>query len=57
MHGNIATGGGDPANADQAPLLWRWYRMPLPSDPWPKVARSRDTVTARPGFARIGLLG
>jgi glutathione S-transferase len=36
-----------------APVLWRWYRMPLSFDPWPKVARVRDTVTARPAFAAM----
>jgi len=36
-----------------APVLWRWYRMPLPFDPWPKVALLRDTVTARPAFAAM----
>lgn len=34
-----------------APVLWRWYRLPLSFEPWPKLARLRDTVTARPGFA------
>ena len=37
-----------------APVLWRWYRMPLDFDPWPKVALLRDTVTARPAFAAMG---
>ena len=37
-----------------APVLWRWYRMPLAFDPWPKVALLRDTVTARPAFAQMG---
>jgi glutathione S-transferase len=36
-----------------APVLWRWYRMPLSFDPWPKVALLRDTVTARPAFAAM----
>ena len=36
-----------------APVLWRWYRMPLAFDPWPKVALLRDTVTARPAFAAM----
>jgi glutathione S-transferase len=39
-----------------APVLWRWYRLPLAFDGWPKVARLRDTVTARPAFASIGLV-
>ncbi|MGN6378862.1 MAG: glutathione S-transferase family protein [Gaiellales bacterium] len=34
-----------------APVLWRWYRLPLDFGPWPKVALLRDTVTARPAFA------
>ncbi len=37
-----------------APVLWRWYRMPLDFAPWPKVALLRDTVTARPAFAAMG---
>jgi glutathione S-transferase len=37
-----------------APVLWRWYRMPLAFDPWPKVARLRDTITARPAFTEMG---
>jgi glutathione S-transferase len=37
-----------------APVLWRWYRMPLAFDPWPKVALLRDTVTARPAFTEMG---
>lgn len=37
-----------------APVLWRWYRLPLSFDPWPKVARLRDTVTAHPSFAAMG---
>jgi glutathione S-transferase len=36
-----------------APVLWRWYRMPLSFDPWPKVSLLRDTVTARPAFAAM----
>ncbi|HYX84355.1 MAG TPA: glutathione S-transferase family protein [Gaiellales bacterium] len=36
-----------------APVLWRWYRLPLALDPWPKVALLRDTVTARPAFAAM----
>ena len=34
-----------------APVLWRWYRLPFSFAPWPKLARLRDTVTARPAFA------
>jgi glutathione S-transferase len=37
-----------------APVLWRWYRLPLSFDPWPKVALLRDTVTAFPAFAAMG---
>jgi glutathione S-transferase len=36
-----------------APVLWRWYRLPLSFDPWPKVTLLRDTVTARPAFAEL----
>jgi glutathione S-transferase len=36
-----------------APVLWRWYRLPLSFDPWPKVALLRDTVTGRPAFAAM----
>jgi glutathione S-transferase len=37
-----------------APVLWRWYRLPLSFDPWPKVALLRDTVTAHSAFAAMG---
>ena len=37
-----------------APVLWRWLRLPLSFDAWPKVALLRDTVTARPAFTRMG---
>jgi glutathione S-transferase len=37
-----------------APVLWRWYRLPLSFDPWPKVTLLRDTVTSRPAFAAMG---
>src|SRR5689334_3720672 len=37
-----------------APVLWRWYRLPLDFAPWPKVALLRDTVTTRPAFAAMG---
>jgi glutathione S-transferase len=36
-----------------APVLWRWYRLPLEFDAWPKVALLRDTVTARPSFSAM----
>jgi len=36
-----------------APVLWRWYRLPLAFDPWPKVSLLRDTVTARPAFSAM----
>jgi glutathione S-transferase len=39
-----------------APVLWRWYRLPLAFDAWPKVALLRDTVTARPAFLAMGPL-
>jgi glutathione S-transferase len=39
-----------------APVLRRWYRLPLSFDPWPKVARLRETVTARTAFGEIGLV-
>ena len=37
-----------------APVLWRWYRLPLDFDPWPKVGRLRDAVTGRPAFQAAG---
>jgi glutathione S-transferase len=48
------TGSFSIADCAVAPVLWRWYRMPLPFDRWPKVALLRDTVTARPAFAEMG---
>lgn len=44
------------ADCAMTPVLWRWYRLPLSFDPWPKVKRLRDTVTARPAFQGIGLV-
>jgi glutathione S-transferase len=37
-----------------APALWRWYRLPLSLDAWPKVALLRETVTQRPAFEAAG---
>ena len=37
-----------------APVLWRWYRLPLSFESWPRLSRLRDTLTARPGFAAAG---
>jgi glutathione S-transferase len=42
------------ADCAYAPVLWRWYRLPLPFDSWPKVALLRDTVTAHPAFEAMG---
>jgi glutathione S-transferase len=39
-----------------APVLWRSYRLPLSFEAWPRVARLRDSVTARPAFTAIGLV-
>jgi len=50
------TGSFSIADCAFAPVLWRWYRMPLAFDPWPKVALLRDTVTRRPAFAAMGLV-
>ena len=36
-----------------APVLWRWYRLPLSFEEWPKVSLLRDTVTARPAFSAM----
>jgi glutathione S-transferase len=48
------TGSFSIADCAFAPVLWRWYRMPLAFDEWPHVALLRDTVTARPAFAAMG---
>jgi glutathione S-transferase len=48
------TGSFSIADCAFAPVLWRWYRMPLSFDRWPHVALLRDTVTARPAFAALG---
>jgi glutathione S-transferase len=37
-----------------APVLWRWYRLPLSFDLWPKVAFLRDSLAAHPAFAAMG---
>jgi glutathione S-transferase len=44
------------ADCAVAPVLWRWYRLPLAFDAWPKVARLRGEVTARPAFLAMGPL-
>jgi glutathione S-transferase len=44
------------ADCAVAPVLWRWYRLPLDFAPWPKVERLRDTVTARRAFLAMGPL-
>ena len=36
-----------------APVLWRWYRLPVSFEAWPKVALLRETVTARPAFSAM----
>jgi glutathione S-transferase len=33
-----------------APVLWRWHRLPLSLDPWPKAARLRDALTVHPSL-------
>ena len=48
------TGSFSIADCAFAPVLWRWYRMPLSFDPWPKVSLLRDTVTRRPAFEAMG---
>jgi glutathione S-transferase len=40
-----------------APGLWRWYRLPLGFDGWPKVSVLRETVASRPAVQDIGLVG
>jgi glutathione S-transferase len=37
-----------------APVLWRWYRLPLSFDLWPKVAHLRDSLAGHPAFAAMG---
>lgn len=51
------TGSFTIADCAMAPVLWRWYRLPVDFAAWPKVARLRDTVTARSSFHAIGLVG
>jgi glutathione S-transferase len=42
------------ADCAVAPVLWRSQRLPIDFGPWPKLARLRETVAARPGFAAAG---
>jgi glutathione S-transferase len=35
------------ADCTYAPVLWRWQRLPLSLEPWPKVARLREVLNAR----------
>ena len=39
-----------------APVLWRWQRMPMSLDPWPKVARLRTALSARPSVNAAGFV-
>lgn len=39
------------------PVLWRTLRLPLDFDRWPKLARLRDAITARPSFQAAGPAG
>lgn len=39
-----------------APVLWRWHRMPLSLDAWPKVARLQAAVSARPSLNAAGFV-
>jgi glutathione S-transferase len=41
------TGGFTIADCAVAPVLWRWRRLPLTLEPWPKVARLRAALGAR----------
>jgi glutathione S-transferase len=38
------------ADCAVAPVLWRWQRLPVSLDPWPKVARLREALNARPSL-------
>ena len=40
-----------------APVLWRWYRLPLDFSPGRRWRCLRDTVTARPGLRGDGPAG
>jgi glutathione S-transferase len=39
-----------------APVLWRWQRLPLSLEPWPKVARLRAAINARPSITEAGFI-
>jgi glutathione S-transferase len=41
------TGAFTIADCAVAPVLWRWRRLPLTLEPWPKVARLRAALSAR----------
>jgi glutathione S-transferase len=40
-----------------APWLWRWSRLPVSFEAWPKLARVQETVIARPSFSAAGPVG
>jgi glutathione S-transferase len=39
-----------------APVLWRWHRLPLSLEPWPKVARLREALSARQSIQEAGFI-
>lgn len=44
------TGAFTIADCCVAPLLWRWQRLPLSFDAWPKLTALREAVTSRASF-------
>jgi glutathione S-transferase len=39
-----------------APVLWRWRRLPLSLEPWPKVAKLREALGTRTSLQDAGFI-
>lgn len=44
------------ADCAVAPVLWRWQRLPLSLDPWPKTERLRAAINARRSITEAGFI-
>lgn len=52
--GTVCASGFTIADCNAGPVLWRTYRLELPFERWPRLARIRDEVTQRPAFLAAG---
>jgi glutathione S-transferase len=44
------------ADCAVAPVLWRWRRLPLSLEPWPKVAKLREALGNRASLQAAGFI-